>query len=193
MFLCLGTVLVLLGGQWWGRNAQSFPAPFNLQARGRVALATADSVVQPRFRVEATLQRSGALQPVGDVKLVVDLSDRRVFVYHQQKQIASYPIAIGKDGWETPKGDFQVEHKRLNPEWTHPLTGEVMPPGPKNPLGSRWIGFWSDETSEIGFHGTNEEELIGMAVSHGCLRMRNQDVEALYEQVEPGTPVVVRL
>ncbi|WP_448572469.1 L,D-transpeptidase, partial [Trichothermofontia sp.] len=67
----------------------------------------------------------------------------------------------------------------------------VIPPGPDNPLGPRWIGFWTDGKNFIGFHGTPNESLIGQAVSHGCVRMRNQDIQALYAQVEMGTPVVV--
>jgi lipoprotein-anchoring transpeptidase ErfK/SrfK len=130
--------------------------------------------------------------PAPDRQLIVDLSDRQVYVYQQQKVLVSYPIAIGKDGWETPQGTFQVEQKRTNPQWTNPINGETMSAGPDNPLGSRWIGFWSDATSEIGFHGTNQEELIGMAVSHGCLRMRNQDVEDLFEKVKVGTLVTIR-
>ncbi|MEL7333315.1 MAG: L,D-transpeptidase, partial [Cyanobacteria bacterium J06560_2] len=72
-------------------------------------------------------------------------------------------------------------------------TKEEIPPGPDNPLGDRWIGFWSNGEAQIGFHGTNQEELIGEAVSHGCVRMRNRDIKKLYELVEIGTPVEVSL
>ncbi len=125
------------------------------------------------------------------IHLVIKLSDRHVYVYQKDQVINVYPVAIGKAGWETPTGDFIILNKIINPTWQHPLTGKIIPPGADNPLGSRWIGFWTDGTNFIGFHGTPEEELIGQAVSHGCVRMRNQDVQALFEQVELGTTVTV--
>ena len=125
-------------------------------------------------------------------RLVVDLSDRRSYVYRDERLIASYPVAIGKEGWQTPTGSFKVLQMRKNPVWRHPLTGEVVRRGVNNPLGSRWIGFWSDGRSQIGFHGTNDQQLVGQAVSHGCLRMENQDIEKIYEKVAVGTPVIVR-
>jgi hypothetical protein len=66
------------------------------------------------------------------------------------------------------------------------------PPGPENPLGARWIGFWTDGNNAIGFHGTPHEHLIGQAVSHGCVRMRNTDVIELYERIRVGAQVIVQ-
>jgi len=128
----------------------------------------------------------------GKTKVVVDLSDHRTYVYVGNDVIASYPIAIGKKGWETPTGSFKVMHMRHFPVWRHPITGKVFEAGTNSPLGDRWIGFWSDGRNEIGFHGTPDVDLLGTAVSHGCLRMRNSDVRLLYEQVGLGTTVVVR-
>lgn len=125
-------------------------------------------------------------------QVVVDLSDRRTYVYAGDEVIASYPIAVGKKGWETPTGSFQVIHMRHYPIWRHPITGKVFQAGTDSPLGDRWIGFWSDGRNEIGFHGTPDIDLVGTAVSHGCLRMRNSDVRLLYEQVSLGTKVLVR-
>jgi lipoprotein-anchoring transpeptidase ErfK/SrfK len=125
-------------------------------------------------------------------EVVVDLSDRRTYVYAGDEVIASYPIAVGKKGWETPTGSFQVIHMRHYPIWRHPITGKVFEAGTDSPLGDRWIGFWSDGRNEIGFHGTPDIDLVGTAVSHGCLRMRNVDVRLLYEQVNLGTTVLVR-
>ncbi|MEO0933795.1 MAG: L,D-transpeptidase, partial [Cyanobacteria bacterium J06641_2] len=125
-------------------------------------------------------------------KVVVDLSDRRVYMYRQNTVIASYPIGVGKKGWETPTGTFEVMHMQKFPAWQHPITGKVFEAGPNSPLGERWIGFWSDGHNEIGFHGTPDSELVGSPVSHGCLRMRNPDVRLLYEQISLGVPVQVR-
>ncbi len=128
----------------------------------------------------------------GKQQVVVDLSDRRAYVYSSDVVIASYPIAVGKKGWETPTGNFRVTFMQHDPIWRHPITDQVFQAGPDSPLGERWIGFWSDGHNQIGFHGTPDIEVMGTAISHGCLRMRNPDVRMLYEQVRVGTPVVVR-
>ena len=124
--------------------------------------------------------------------LVLKLSDRRVYLYQGNKLTKSYPVAIGKAGWETPVGSYKVMEMQRDPIWQHPWTGKLVPPGAKNPLSARWIGFWTDGKNFIGFHGTPQENLIGQAVSHGCVRMRNQDILALYAQVDVGTPVTVK-
>jgi lipoprotein-anchoring transpeptidase ErfK/SrfK len=124
--------------------------------------------------------------------LTVDLSDRRARLYRGDRLQASYPVAIGQPGWETPRGQFEIRHMRSDPAWEHPITGEIVAPGADNPLGDRWIGFWHNGETRIGFHGTADEGSIGRAVSHGCLRMRNQDIRDLYDRVEVGTPILVR-
>lgn len=126
-----------------------------------------------------------------NIRLVIRLRDRRVYVYQGEQITTSYPIAIGKAGWETPTGSHEVMDMREDPAWEHPWTGEVIPPGPGNPLGLRWIGFWTDGENYIGFHGTPNEGSVGQAASHGCIRMYNQDILALYAQVKVGTPVIV--
>ena len=131
------------------------------------------------------------IKPNEKIYLVIRLSDRRVYVYQDDQLKTSYPIAIGREGWETPTGTHKVIQKIPNPSWKHPFTGEIIPPGPENPLGKRWIGFWTDGTNYIGFHGTPKEETVGQAASHGCVRMLNQDVLALFEKVGIGTIVVV--
>lgn len=131
------------------------------------------------------------LKPIPE--LIVDLSDRRLYWYIGQQLHRSYPIAIGQEGWETPLGIFHVLYKRENPSWRHPILRDtVIPPGPDNPLGAAWIGFFVNGQQHIGFHGTPQEELLGQAVSHGCIRMRNPDILELYQAVELGWVVRVR-
>lgn len=129
--------------------------------------------------------------PGDNLHLVINLTERRVYVYKNDQVIDSYPIAIGRQGWETPTGNFEVLQMLRNPVWQHPFTGELIPPGPDNPLGSRWIGFWTDGQNYIGFHGTPNVETVGTAASHGCIRMYDQDVMKLFELVQVGTPVSV--
>lgn len=187
MFLCLGAALVLLGIQWHSRAAtqaspQTPPEPGSNRPREMLQTLTSATVAT-------------AIKPavaLSSPSLTVDLSQRQVYIFQQDKVLASYPVAIGQAGWETPTGVFHVTNRRRNPTWAHPITGEVVKAGANNPLGSRWIGFWTDGQTELGFHGTPQEELVGQAVSHGCLRMRNRDVEALYELVTEGTQVTVK-
>jgi lipoprotein-anchoring transpeptidase ErfK/SrfK len=125
------------------------------------------------------------------VSLLLKLKEKRVYVYRGDKLIKKYPVAIGKKGWETPTGEWQVMEKIKNPAWTSFKTGEVFSPGTENPLGARWIGFWTDGKDVIGFHGTANLKSIGTAASHGCVRMRNRDVKALFPLVKVGTTVKV--
>jgi lipoprotein-anchoring transpeptidase ErfK/SrfK len=124
--------------------------------------------------------------------LVLKLKERRVYAYQNDRVLASFPVAVGKKGWETPTGNFKVMQMIENPQWRNPWNGKISPPGPKSPLGERWIGFWTNGKNYIGFHGTPGEHVMGQAVSHGCVRMRNKDVKALYEFVQMGIPVVVQ-
>ncbi|WP_088890144.1 L,D-transpeptidase [Leptolyngbya ohadii] len=155
-------------------------APFQPVNPGRMGLA-------------AALQSALNPDPIAaQTRLVVQLDLRQVTVYQQDQPIVSYPIAVGREGWETPSGSFRIISMQKDPIWRHPFTGELIFPGVDNPLGSRWIGFWTDGVHQIGFHGTNQEDLIGQAVSHGCIRMRDDDVQSLYSQVAVGTIVEVQ-
>lgn len=125
-------------------------------------------------------------------RLEISLSRRKVTLYQNNKRIKTYPVAVGRKGWETPKGNFKVMEMRQNPKWINPLTGEAILGGdPENPLGRRWIGFWTNGTNWVGLHGTPDPSSIGKAVSHGCVRMHNKDIEELFAKVSPGTPVTV--
>jgi murein L,D-transpeptidase YcbB/YkuD len=127
-----------------------------------------------------------------DTKLIVNLADRQVRVYRNGKEISRHTVAIGQTGWETPAGSFTIHQMKRDPEWQHPITKEVFPRGENNPLGDRWIGFYEGEHMAIGFHGTPDESAVGQAISHGCLRMRNADIRAMFDQVGVGTIVEVR-
>jgi lipoprotein-anchoring transpeptidase ErfK/SrfK len=111
-------------------------------------------------------------------------------------------------GWETPTGSFKVIEKVVEPSWRHPQSGDVVQGGSDdNPLGSRWIGFYQDcdgrsgfdgerhldikGCTTAGFHGTPHRWTVGHAVSHGCVRLFDEDIKALFDQVRRGTPVTV--
>ncbi|AHB87633.1 LD-transpeptidase YkuD family [Thermosynechococcus sp. NK55a] len=126
------------------------------------------------------------------LRLEINLSRRQLTLYQGDTPLRRYPVAVGRPGWETPVGQFQVRQMIRNPAWKNPFTGGVIAGGhPQNPLGRRWIGFWSDGTNWVGLHGTPNPDSIGHAVSHGCVRMYNRDIEELFEKVQLGVPVIV--
>ena len=203
MMLCLGTAGVLALAQWQlmaGRSdLSSSQASLSGRERSQQSLVVIKQSIQsptePDSQTAATtiqpLESKSETKEKTDSRIVVNLGERRVQLYQGSQLLDTYAIAVAKPGWETPTGTFQVLDMEQNPTWVHPITGITVPPGSDNPLGVAWIGFLSNEEGEIGFHGTNQEELIGEAVSHGCLRMRNQDVKALYAHIGKGTPVIV--
>ncbi|MCA1994745.1 MAG: L,D-transpeptidase [Coleofasciculus sp. S288] len=134
-----------------------------------------------------------APKPNLNLTLVVDLSSTQVYVKQGNQTIKSYPVAIGKPGWETPTGSFRVTEMQKAPAWQSPFTGEIYPPSPSNPIGDRWIGFINLQNgNKIGFHGTPNEATVGQAASSGCLRMRRKDLHDLYARIKVGTPVIVK-
>jgi lipoprotein-anchoring transpeptidase ErfK/SrfK len=128
--------------------------------------------------------------------VVVSFGDRRLYYIMKGKRAISYPIAIPKEEarWS---GSFSVTSKQVNPTWTptadmrkeNPTLPAYVPGGhPKNPLGNRAI--YIGETL-YRIHGTDAPWLIGESVSHGCVRMYNDDVADLYDRVPVGTPILV--
>jgi murein L,D-transpeptidase YcbB/YkuD len=116
------------------------------------------------------------------VSAEVSLSDRTLRVMSGENVVASYPIAIGKAGHPTPQGTFRISRIIWNPSWVPPdepwaRDQKATPPGdPKNPMGRVKIFF---RAPDYYIHGTSDESSIGRAASHGCIRMRNDDVIAL--------------
>jgi hypothetical protein len=166
----------------WGSSACRLATPSAID--GRVASA-----------VRAPELHSPAPPPLRPY-LLLRLAERRLYVVDDDQGTLdeSFPIAVGRKGLETPVGLFQVEEMVENPDYLKVASGVVVkriPPGPTNPLGERWIGFVRGHGWTIGIHGTPNPELLGRAVSHGCVRMRNADVVGIYERVQIGTPVVV--
>jgi len=149
--------------------------------------ASENSEIKPLYQLEPFQIREQTL------RLEISLSRRRVSVFRGTALVRSYPIAVGRPGWETPVGTYQVRQMLRNPTWIHPLKKGISIPGgdPENPLGRFWIGFWTDGKNWIGFHGTPNPKSVGTAASHGCIRMYNKDVEELFQKVSLGTEVKV--
>lgn len=124
--------------------------------------------------------------------LVVNLPERGFYVFRSDKETGFFPIAIGEPGrFQTPTGSFSIVEKVVDPQWIAPEwagLGEdnVIPAGPDNPLGDRWIGLTS---SGLGMHSTNNPSSIGSATSHGCMRMYPEIARMVFDRVEVGWPV----
>ena len=128
-------------------------------------------------------------------KIVIDISKFRLRLIRDGKVVRTYKIAVGQAAYPTPVGKFYVVNKESDPTWTPPKGSAwakglgPIPPGPGNPLGTRWIGT---SAPAVGIHGTPVPRSIGTRASHGCIRMRIPDVEALYKEVAVGMPVEMR-
>lgn len=107
-------------------------------------------------------------------------------VFCNEMEWKRYPIAVGKPSTPTPEGVFEIINKVKNPTWFRPRKHPV-PPGPRNPLGHYWMGFYRG----YGIHGNNNASSIGRYVSNGCIRMRNQDVAELFKILPIRTPVLI--
>lgn len=125
--------------------------------------------------------------------IVIKRGANSLSLYHGMRFVKSFGVATGQRQYPTPLGRFRVVVKWKNPWWYPPNSAwaqgkEPVPPGPGNPLGTRWMGISSPG---VGIHGTPEPGSIGYSVSHGCIRMRIPDAEWLFNRVAVGTPVFI--
>ena len=120
-------------------------------------------------------------------RILVSIPDRKLAVVEDDAVIRIFPIAVGANVSPSPIGTFQVVTRVSNPTYYHP--GVVIPAGKDSPIGTRWIGL---NKSGYGIHGTNAPASIGHAASHGCIRLRNRDIEELFAIVHVGDTVEIR-
>ena len=167
-----------------------------------IAAAVADSLDNNRASAGLTLALAGKkVEPKRTTEsirstpaIIVTLSTRSVVLYNGDKVVKSYKCAIGTPDHPTPVGNWKIVLKRKNPTWVNPGSdwAKDMPktigPGPTNPLGMRALNL---NASGIRLHGTTSLSSIGTAASHGCMRMRNEDIIDLFDRVEVGTPVFI--
>lgn len=117
-------------------------------------------------------------------RIVVSFQDHKLALIEDGRVVKVYPVAVGAPESPSPTGRFTVVQRLTNPTYYAP--GTIIPPGPANPLGSRWIGL---NLPGYGIHGTNQPSSIGRNASHGCIRMRNRDVQELFALVRAGDEV----
>lgn len=149
-------------------------------------LAAALSLGDVALAAETRPQGIGPAPPA-PTGIVINLPARTLYWYTDGRLARSFPVGVGRPGKDTPTGAYRIQNKAVHPWWQPPWGGNVVPPGPANPLGTRWMAF----DGEYGIHGNNMPDSIGGTVSSGCIRMYNADVEWLFEQVRVGIPVNV--
>lgn len=122
--------------------------------------------------------------PPSTRRVVVSIPHRKLALLDGDRVIKVYSVAVGAQNSPSPTGEFQIAQRLENPGYYHP--GTVVAPGKSNPLGTRWIGL---NIKGFGIHGTNRPASIGKNASHGCIRLRNHDVEDLFARVQVGDRV----
>jgi lipoprotein-anchoring transpeptidase ErfK/SrfK len=126
--------------------------------------------------------------------IVVFRESKRLTLFDGRRAVRTFKIATGTDQYPTPLGIYSIATKQRDPWWIPPPNSDwargkkPIPPGPGNPLGTRWMGTTAPL---VGIHGTPDAASIGYSASHGCIRMRVPEAEALFNQVSVGTPVLI--
>ena len=139
-------------------------------------------------RIKASVTRAN-FGPV----IVIHRGQNHLFLYRGMRYWRAFGVATGQHAYPTPLGRFTIVVKWKNPWWYPPASPwaqgqKPIPPGPGNPLGTRWMGL---SAPGVGIHGTPDAGSIGYSVSHGCIRMRIPDAEWLFTHVQVGTTVFI--
>jgi lipoprotein-anchoring transpeptidase ErfK/SrfK len=168
-----------------GRALRTFPT--RMMVRSAILGGTRTLIVAPLKTVTAPATARQAV-------IVIHRGSNRLYLYNGVRLVRTFPVATGQPIYPTPLGHFEIVVKQLNP-WWYPPTQDAwarglkpVPPGPGNPLGTRWMGL---SAPGVGIHGTSEPWSIGHSESHGCIRMQVPDAEWLYTRVQVGTPVFI--
>ncbi len=127
-----------------------------------------------------------ASQPVSRPLVLISLADRQLAVIDGADVIARFAVAVGAADSPSPVGQFRIVNRVSKPTYYHP--GSVIPSGKDNPIGTRWVGL---SQKGYGIHGTNVPRSIGHAASHGCIRLRNRDMERLFTLLRIGDAVEI--
>jgi len=129
-----------------------------------------------------------------DTAIVIERGSNRLLFYKDLRLSRTFHVATGQSAYPTPIGNFEIVNMQRNPWWYPPqgsawAQGEQpVPPGPGNPLGTRWMGI---SAPYVGIHGTPDAASVGYSASHGCIRMLIPEAEWLFNHVDIGTPVFI--
>jgi L,D-transpeptidase ErfK/SrfK len=168
-----------------GRALAKFPT--RMRIRAEILSGTRTTILAPLRKIPAAAVTS---EPI----IVIHRGSNRLYLYNGVRLVRTFPVATGQAIYPTQLGHFQIVVKWVNP-WWYPPTQDAwarglkpVPPGPGNPLGTRWMGL---SAPGVGIHGTDEPWSIGHSESHGCIRMQVSSAEWLFNRVRIGTPVFI--
>jgi hypothetical protein len=153
-----------------------------LQTNSRAAIKLDLGVLKPRVD-------TSDLGPA----IVIMRDSKRLRYFQNARLMRTFGVATGQSAFPTPTGSYEIVTMQRNPWWYPPPSdwaedADPVPPGPGNPLGTRWMGI---SAPYVGIHGTPDAASIGYSASHGCVRMRIPEAEWLFNHVEVGTPVFI--
>jgi L,D-transpeptidase ErfK/SrfK len=172
-----------------GDSLKSVGARFGVSVR----ILSEDNQVKPASRLQngqvLKIDNRHIVPSVEGARIVINVPQRLLFWMSSDGTVQGFPIAAGKRGWKTPRGDFKILVTESNPTWDVPLSIQEemrregkpvltqVPPSPENPLGKYWIGL---SIPGIGIHGTNHPGSIYGLVTHGCIRLHPDDIAMLF-------------
>jgi L,D-transpeptidase ErfK/SrfK len=149
----------------------------------------------PKAGETISIPTQWVLPPTKYEEIVINIPEMRLYRFSKEfEMVKTYPIGIGREGFETPPGIYRVASRKEHPAWTVPPSAWekygriVVPPGPDNPLGDFWLGLSADN---IGIHGTNRPWGVGRLVSRGCIRLYPEHIAQLYIEVAAGAKVEI--
>jgi len=153
----------------------------------------------PPGGTEIILPTAYILPEVIDEGIVINLPEMRLYYFFKAgsfRMVRIFPIGIGREGFDSPPGNYKITAKVKDPVWRvpesarkeNPKMPRFVPPGPENPLGGYWLQL---SIKGYGIHGTNKPYGIGRRVSRGCIRMYQEDIKLLFNSVKIGTKVVI--
>lgn len=151
---------------------------------------------KPEKGTELAIPTSHILPGEAREGIIINLSELRLFYFPDAHHVVTFPIGIGRDGWETQQGITKIVRKREHPTWTppdsirevNPDLPDIVPAGPDNPLGDYALSLgWTNYV----IHGTNRPYSVGKRSSHGCIRLYPEDIARLFKAVKEGTRVTV--
>jgi lipoprotein-anchoring transpeptidase ErfK/SrfK len=149
--------------------------------------------IRPAIVLRAKLTQPKVTPSTIGPVIVIKRGSNELTLYNGMKLVRRFGVATGQAVYPTPLGKFEIVVKWKNPWWYPPASpwakGEKpVPPGPGNPLGTRWMGL---SAPGVGIHGTPQDGSIGYSLSHGCIRMHIPQAEWLFDHVDVGTPVYI--
>ncbi len=140
------------------------------------------ALAQEKLKCLAAIREKGNEEPVR--KIVISIPDRKLALLEDGEVVKIWRTAVGTESTPTPSGTYTIINRVSHPAYY--LPGKVVAAGPSNPVGTRWMGL---SLKGFGIHGTNDPGSIGKKASHGCIRMKNRDVEELFDLVRVGDVV----